>query len=67
MRKNWLINVSEEPDVTNTTFDNGRSLRELIAAEGGITFVGRDEVRKMVLKIDYHFTEKTRRGRKRSQ
>ena len=30
MRKNWLINVSEEPGMTNTTLDNGRSLRQLI-------------------------------------
>ena len=30
MKKNWLINVSEEPDMTNTTLDNRRSLRELI-------------------------------------
>ena len=30
MRKNWLINVSEEPDMINTTLDNGRSLRQLI-------------------------------------
>ena len=34
----------------------------LIAAEGGIIFVGRDEVKKLVLKIDYHVTEKTRGG-----
>ena len=30
MRKNGLINVSEEPHMTNTTLDNGRSLRQLI-------------------------------------
>ena len=30
MRKKWLINVSEEPDMINTTLDNGRSLRQLI-------------------------------------
>ena len=30
MRKNWLINVNEEPGMTNTTLDNGRSLRQLI-------------------------------------
>ena len=28
MRKKWLI--SEEPDMINTTLDNGRSLRQLI-------------------------------------
>ena len=37
-------------------------LGPLIAAEGGIIFVGRHEVRKLVLKIDYHVTEKTRGG-----
>ena len=26
----WLINASEEPDMITTTFDNGRSLRQLI-------------------------------------
>ena len=30
MRKKWLINVSEEPDMINTTLDNGTSLRQLI-------------------------------------
>ena len=30
MRKKWLINVGEEPDIINTTLDNGRSLRQLI-------------------------------------
>ena len=28
----WLINVSEEPDMINTTLDNGRSLRQLIVS-----------------------------------
>ena len=26
----WLINVREEPDLINTTLDNGSSLRQLI-------------------------------------
>ena len=30
MRKKWFINVSEEPDMINTTPDNERSLRQLI-------------------------------------
>ena len=30
MRKKWLINVSEEQDMINTTLDNGRSLSQLI-------------------------------------
>ena len=34
MRKNWIINVSEEPDMTNTTLDNGKSLKQLIIGVG---------------------------------
>ena len=30
MMKNWLINVSEEPDMTNTTLDNRKILTQLI-------------------------------------
>ena len=30
MRDKWLINVSEEPDMINTTLDNAKSLRQLI-------------------------------------
>ena len=30
MRKQWPINVSEEPDMINSTLDNRRSLRQLI-------------------------------------
>ena len=30
MRKTWLINVSEEPDMINTTLDNRSSLGQLI-------------------------------------
>ena len=30
MRKEWLINVSEEPDMINIAFDNGKSSRQLI-------------------------------------
>ena len=30
MRKKWLINVSEEPDMINSTLDNGRSVKQLI-------------------------------------
>ena len=35
MRKKWLINVSEEPDMINTTLNNRRSLRQLII---GVSF-----------------------------
>ena len=31
----WLINVSEEPDMINTTLDNERTLRQLIV---GVSF-----------------------------
>ena len=34
----------------------------MIAAEGGIILVGRHEVKKLVLRIDYHVPEKTRGG-----
>ena len=30
MRKNWLINVSEEPKMTNATLDHGRSLKHVL-------------------------------------
>ena len=33
-----------------------------IAAVGGIIFVGRHEVEKLELKVDYQMTEKTRGG-----
>ena len=35
MRKKWLINVSEEPEMINTILDNGRSLRQPII---GVSF-----------------------------
>ena len=38
MTKKWFINVSEEPDMINTTLDNGRSLRQLIIANIGVSF-----------------------------
>ena len=30
MRKKWLINVNEEPNMINATLDIGRSLRQII-------------------------------------
>ena len=30
MKKKWLINVSEEADMINTTLDNERSLKQII-------------------------------------
>ena len=35
MRKKWLINVSEEPDMINATLDIGRSLKQIII---GVSF-----------------------------
>ena len=45
MRKRWLINVSEEPDLINPTLDNGRSLRQLII--GVSLFLAIQAVRKV--------------------
>ena len=44
MMKKWLINVSEEPDMINTTLDNGRSLRQLIV--GVSLFLAFQTIRK---------------------
>ena len=54
MRKNLLINVSEEPDMINTTLDNGRSLRQLII--GISLFLGFQAIRKSknMLNSDQH-------------
>ena len=42
--KKWLINVSEEPDMINTTLGNGKSLRQLII---GVTlFLAFQAIRK---------------------
>ena len=30
MKKNWLINVSDEQDMINGTLDNGKNLKQLI-------------------------------------
>ena len=45
MRKKWLINVSEEPDMINTTLDNGRSLRQLVI--GVSLFLAFQAIRKI--------------------
>ena len=44
MRKKWLINVSGEPDMINTTLDNRRSLRQLIV--GVSLFLAFQAIRK---------------------
>ena len=40
----WFINVSEEPDMINTTLDNARSLRQLI--NGVSLFLAFQAIRK---------------------
>ena len=47
MRKKWLINVSEEPDMINTTLDNGRSLRQLISVSLFLAFQAIRKVKNM--------------------
>ena len=54
MRKNWLINVSEEPDMTNTTLDNGRSLRPLII--GVSFFLAFQAIRKSLKYVKFRLT-----------
>ena len=54
MRKNWLINVSEEPDVINTTLDNGRSVRQLII--GVSFFLAFQAIRKSLKYVKFRLT-----------
>ena len=54
MRKNWLINVSEEPDMTNTTLDNGRSLRQLVI--GVSLFLAFKAIRKSLKYVKFRLT-----------
>ena len=45
MRKKWLINMDEAPNMINTTLDNGRSLRQLII--DGSLFLAFEAIRKI--------------------
>ena len=54
MRKKWLINVSEEPDMINTTLDNRRSLRQLIV--GVSFFLAFQAIRKSLKYVKFRFT-----------
>ena len=54
MRKKWLINVSEELDMINTTFDNGRSLRQLII--GVSFFLAFQAIRKSLKYVKFRLT-----------
>ena len=54
MKKNWLINVSEEPNVTNTTLDNRRSLRQLIV--GVSLLLAFQAIRKSLKYVKFRLT-----------
>ena len=54
MRKKWLINVSEEPDMINTTLDYGRSLRQLII--GVKLFLASQAIRKSLKHAKFRLT-----------
>ena len=54
MRKKWLINVSEEPDMINTTLDNGRSLRQVII--GVSMFLAFQAIRKSKKYVKFRLT-----------
>ena len=54
MRKKWLINVSEEPDMINTTLDNGRSLGQLII--GVSFFLAFQAIRKSLKYVKFRLT-----------
>ena len=54
MRKKWLINVSEEPNMINTTLDNGRSLRQFII--GVSVFLAFQAIRKHLKYVKFSLT-----------
>ena len=54
MRKKWLTNMSEEPDMINTTLDNGRSLRQLII--GVSFFLAFQAIRKSLKFVKFRLT-----------
>ena len=54
MRKKWLINVNEEPDMINITLDNGRSLRQLII--GVSLFLAFQAIRKSLKYVKFRLT-----------
>ena len=49
MRKKWLINVSEKPDMINAILDNGRSLGQIII--GVSLFLAFQAIRKVNAKF----------------
>ena len=54
MRKNWLINVSEESDMINITLDNGKSSRQLII--GVSFFLAFQAIRKSLKYVKFRST-----------
>ena len=50
----WLINVGEEPDMINTTLDNGRSLRQLVI--GVSLFLAFQAIRKSLKYVKLRLT-----------
>ena len=54
MKKTWLINVSEEPAIINTTLDNGRCLRQLV--NGVSFFLVFQAVRKSLKYVKFRLT-----------
>ena len=54
MRGKWLINVSEESDMINTTLDNGRSFRQLII--GVSLFLAFQAIRKNLKYFKFRLT-----------
>ena len=54
MRKQWLINVSEEPDIINITLDNGRGLGQFII--GVSFFLAFQAIRKCLKYVKFRLT-----------
>ena len=54
MRKKWLINVSKKPDMINTTFNNVRSLRQLINSAS--FFLAFQDIRKSKKNVKFRLT-----------
>ena len=54
MRENWLINVSEEPDMINTTLDNGRSLKHSVIVVR--FFFAFQDIRKSLKHVKFRLT-----------
>ena len=50
----WLINVSEEPDMINTTLDNKRSLGQLIIGVG--FFLAFQAIKKSFKHVKFRLT-----------